>query len=361
MRNIKLKLIPGDGIGIEVIREGKKILLAVENIHGGIKFQLDELDWGCEYYLKHHKMMPEDGLKRLSDGECILLGAVGAPDVPDYISLRQLILPIRQEFDQYINLRPVKLLEGLDSPINVSSPDDIDFVVIRENSEGEYCGKGHVLNENTPDEIVVQEAWFSRKGTYRVIKYAFEYAVNNGLKNLISATKSNAINYSMVFWDKIFNEIRSGYKDIQSGSMHIDALAGLFILKPQLLEVVVASNLFGDILTDLGSAMLGSIGISPSANINPEKKFPSMFEPIHGSAPDIAGRGIANPIGTIWSIALMLEQLGLPEMAGLVMTAMKAVIKEKKVRTPDIGGRHTTGEVAGEICDKLFGLSGGRR
>jgi tartrate dehydrogenase/decarboxylase/D-malate dehydrogenase len=359
MRSIKLKLIPGDGIGIEVIREGKKILRAIENIHGGIKFQLDELDWGCAFYLKHHEMMPKDGLKQLSDGECILLGAVGAPEVPDYISLRQLILPIRQEFDQYINLRPVKLLEGLDSPVKVSSPDDIDFVVIRENSEGEYCGKGYIRNENTPDEIVVQEAWFSRKGTCRVIRYAFEYAVRNGMKNVISATKSNAINYSMVFWDKIFNEIKSEYKNIQATSMHIDALAGLFILKPRILEVVVASNLFGDILTDLGSAMLGSIGISPSANINPGKRYPSMFEPIHGSAPDIAGKGIANPIGTVWSIALMLDQLGLPEMMELVMAAMETVLKEKKVRTPDIGGRSTTVEVVGEICNKLFELSEG--
>ncbi|MBN1931828.1 MAG: tartrate dehydrogenase [Desulfobacterales bacterium] len=358
MRQIHLKLIPGDGVGLEVIREGKRILNQIEKIHGGIKFKYDEYDWGCTYYLEHKEMMPKDGIKILSDCDCILLGAIGFPGVPDHISLRQLLLPIRQEFDQYINLRPIQLLEGLNSPIKVTNPKDIDFVVIRENSEGEYCGKGYVLNENTPDETVVQEAWFSRKGTARVIRYTFEYAVKRGLKKVLSATKSNALNYSMVFWDKIFNEIRTEYENIESESMHVDALAGLFIINPRRLDVVVASNLFGDILTDLGSAMLGSIGISPSANINPEKKYPSMFEPIHGSAPDIASKGIANPIGTIWSIALMLEQLELVEMSQLLMQAMGMVIKEKKVRTPDLGGKNTTSEVAEEICNKLSALSG---
>jgi len=353
MRSIRLKLVPGDGIGIEVMREGKNILKKIEEIHGGIKFLADEYDWGCNYYLKHNRMMPEDGLNILSDCECILLGAIGFPGVPDHISLGGLLLPIRQEFDQYINFRPIKLLEGFDSPLNISSEGDIDFVVIRENSEGEYCGRGRIIDENSPDEIAVQEAWFSRKGVYRVVKWAFEYAEANHLKHVISATKSNALSYSMVFWDKIFNEIKPEYEEISAVSMHVDALAGFFITNPRQLDVVVASNLFGDILTDLGSAMLGSIGISPSANINPEKRYPSMFEPIHGSAPDIAGKGVANPLGTIWSIALMFDHLGLGEMKDLLMEAMAIVVKERKIRTPDLGGSHTTGEVVQDIFEKL--------
>ncbi|GAI77556.1 unnamed protein product, partial [marine sediment metagenome] len=228
--------------------------------------------------------------------------------------------------------------------------------VIRENSEGEYCGKGYFKNENTPDETAVQEAWFSRKGTHRVIKYAFEYAAGNHLKRVTSATKSNALNYSMVFWDKIFKEVKSDYPEIEATSILIDALSGLFILKPQMFDVIVGSNLFGDILTDLGSAMLGSIGISPSANINPEKTYPSMFEPVHGSAPDIAGKGIANPIGTIWSIVLMLDHLGLEEMGRLLMSAMENTIKKGKL-TPDLGGSYATSAVGDAICAELDSLA----
>ena len=355
MQSIHLKLVPGDGIGIDVIREAKRIVKRIEDIHGGIRFIIDEYDWGCEYYLRNNEMMPKDGLDILSDCDAILLGAIGFPGVPDHISLRGLLLPIRQGFDQYINFRPIKLLDGFDSPLKVSDRDDIDFVVIRENSEGEYCGTGRFVKENTPDEAAVQEAWFSRKGVHRVLTYAFEYAVANQLTNLVSATKSNALNYSMVFWDKIFNEIKPGYETIRATSMHVDALSGLFITNPKQLDVVVASNLFGDILTDLGSAMLGSIGISPSANINPEKRYPSMFEPVHGSAPDIAGKGIANPIGTIWSLVLMLEHLELIEMRDLLMGAMAVVVKERKVRTPDMGGKHKTEDVVQEILDKMAG------
>jgi len=353
MQNIHIKLIPGDGVGPEVIHEGKKILKKIEDIHGGIRFEFDSLDWGCEYYLTHQEMMPKDGLSILSDCDAILLGAIGYPGVPDHISLHGLLFPVRKEFDQYINFRPVKLLEGFESPLKISKPEDIDFVVIRENTEGEYSGKGQILYENTTNEVVIQAAWFSRIGTYRIIKYAFEYAAQHEMKSVTSATKSNALNYSMVFWDKIFNEIKPGYPNIEAKSNHIDALAGLFILKPQTLDVVVASNLFGDILSDLGSAMLGSIGISPAANINPEKKYPSLFEPIHGSAPDITGKGIANPIGTIWSIALMLNHLGLTEMEALLMSAMARTVKEQKFRTPDMGGNSTTTEVAEEIGRKL--------
>ena len=353
MNRINIKLIPGDGIGVDVVREGCKVMNAAADIHGGIQFEYDELPWSCEYYLKHGAMMPEDGMKILADCDSILLGAVGFPGVPDHVSLRGLLLPIRQEFEQYVNMRPVKLLEGLDSPVKVKQNSDIDFVVIRENSEGEYCGKGYIDNPDTPDENVVQEAHFSRKGTERIIRYAFDYAVEHDIKSLVSATKSNALNYSMVFWDKVFKEVGADYSDIERWSIHVDALAGFFILKPQVLKLIVASNLFGDILTDLGSAMLGSIGISPSANINPERKYPGMFEPIHGSAPDIAGKGIANPVGTIWSIVMMLEHLGQGESANLIMSAMEAVLAERVVRTPDLGGTATTTEVADAIISKM--------
>ncbi len=353
MNRINIKLIPGDGIGVDVVREGCKVMNAAADIHGGIQFEYDEQPWSCEYYLKHGAMMPEDGMKILADCDSILLGAVGFPGVPDHVSLRGLLLPIRQEFEQYVNMRPVKLLEGLDSPVKVKHNSDIDFVVIRENSEGEYCGKGYIDNPDTPEENVVQEAHFSRKGTERIIRYAFDYAVEHDITSLVSATKSNALNYSMVFWDKVFKEVGEDYSDIERWSIHVDALAGFFILKPQVLKLIVASNLFGDILTDLGSAMLGSIGISPSANINPERKYPGMFEPIHGSAPDIAGKGIANPVGTIWSIVMMLEHLGQGESANLIMSAMEAVLAERVVRTPDLGGTATTTEVADAIIAKM--------
>lgn len=352
MRKIELKIIPGDGIGIEVINQAKIVLKEIEKIHGGIQFVLDEYQWSCEYYLKHGEMMPKDGLTILENCDAILLGAVGFPGVPDHISLRGLLLPIRMGFDQYINFRPIKLLPGLKSPLIVNSPSDIDFVCIRENTEGEYCGKGYYRNENSPEEIAVQEAWFSRKGTHRVIKYAFEYAKRNNLKSVVSGTKSNSLNYSMVFWDKIFNEVKEEYKEIEARSILIDALSGLFILKPQMFDVVVASNLFGDILTDLGSAMLGSIGISPSGNINPEKKYPSMFEPVHGSAPDIAGQGIANPIATFWALVLMLEHLDLDAMSVLLMDSLKDCIKDGIV-TPDLGGGYNTSQVTKELCLRL--------
>jgi tartrate dehydrogenase/decarboxylase / D-malate dehydrogenase len=353
MKKFAIMLIPGDGIGIEVTDECIRIFRRLEEIHGGLAFLTRELEWGCGYYLKHGSMMPDDGLKILSDCDVILLGAVGFPSVPDHISLQNLLLPIRQGFDQYINFRPIRLLDGLDSPIKVKSSSDIDFVVIRENSEGEYCGRGSFLNAGTPEEEAVQESHFTLKGVTRVIRYAFEYARKHGRKSMISATKSNALNYSMVFWDRIFEEVRKEYPDIESRGMHVDALAGLMIMRPNGLDVVVASNLFGDILTDLGSAMLGSIGISPSANINPEKRFPSMFEPIHGSAPDIAGRGIANPVGMIWSMVLMLEHLDLPDMAGQLMMALESVLAARKVRTPDMGGISTTGEVVDAVCKNL--------
>ncbi len=346
MKRFRLNLIPGDGIGVDVIHEGRRLLERVAQVNGGIAFDYNELPWSCEYYLKHGKMMPDDGMSILADCDAILLGAVGFPGVPDHISLRQLLLPIRVGFDEYVNMRPVKMLPGLNSPLK---NENMDFVCIRENSEGEYCGKGEWLNEGKADETVVQQSIFTRKGTERILRYAFEYAKKNGRDNVLSATKSNALNYSMVFWDKIFEEVRKDYPEITSAKMHVDALSGYFIMHPDRLQVVVASNLFGDILTDLGSAMLGSIGISPSGNINPEGKYPSMFEPIHGSAPDIAGKGIANPMGTFWAIAMMLEHLGCKGESDLIMDAMKKVLQEGKHITRDIGGTATTTEMTDAV------------
>ena len=345
MKTFKLNLIPGDGIGIDVIHEGKRLLERIADI-SGLAFQYNELPWSCEYYLKHGKMMPDDGMEILRDCDAILLGAVGFPGVPDHISLRQLLLPIRVQFDEYVNMRPVKMLPGLHSPLKNET---MDFVCIRENSEGEYCGKGEWLNEGKANETVMQQSIFTRKGTERILRYAFDYARKNGKDNVLSATKSNALNYSMVFWDKIFEEVRKDYPEITSSKMHVDALAGYFIMHPERLQVVVASNLFGDILTDLGSAMLGSIGISPSGNINPEGTYPSMFEPIHGSAPDIAGKGIANPMGTFWAISLMLEHLGFKDEAKLVMDAMEKVLLEGKYLTKDIGGKASTTEMTDAV------------
>lgn len=346
MKNYRINLIPGDGIGVDVVREGCRVMNALAEKHGGIKFDFNELPWSCKYYLEHGRMMPEDGLSILADCDSILLGAVGFPGVPDHVSLRDLLLPIRTGFDLYVNMRPIRLLPGLNSPLKDNR---INFVVVRENSEGEYCGRGS-MDENT----AIQESVFTRKGTERIIRYAFEYAKRNNLSNVLSATKSNALNYSMVFWDKIFDEVRSKYADIKSAQMHIDALAGYFIMHPERIEVVVASNLFGDILTDLGSAMLGSIGISPSGNINPEGKYPGMFEPIHGSAPDIAGKGIANPLGTFWAIQMMLEELRETESAAILMKAMENVLSAGKIITPDIGGKATTTEMTDAVIAEIM-------
>ena len=346
MKNYRLNLIPGDGIGVDVINEGVRVLNALAEKHGGIKFEYNTLPWSCAWYLEHGRMMPEDGMEILRDCDSILLGAVGFPGVPDHISLRDLLLPIRTGFDQYVNMRPIKLLPGLVSPLK---NDKIDFVVIRENSEGEYCGRG-----TTTFDKAVQESIFTRKGTERIIRYAYEYAKANNMTKVLSATKSNALNHSMVFWDNIFDEVKKDYPQMESSQMHIDALAGYFIMHPERLEMVVASNLFGDILTDLGSAMLGSIGISPSGNINPEGKYPSMFEPIHGSAPDIAGKGIANPVGTFWAIAMMLEQLKEKESADLLMDAVCTVLKEGKATTPDIGGTGTTSGMTDAVLSNIL-------
>ena len=313
MRVLQIASIPGDGIGKETVPAGRQVLDTACVVHGGLRLEYLDLDWNCEYYLKHGRMMPENGLEVLRPCDAIFLGAVGFPDVPDHVSLWGLLLPIRRTFKQFINLRPVKLLYGVQTPLAGRKPEDIDFLVVRENNEGEYSNMGGRLYQSTEQEVVVQNTVFTRYGVERVIRYAFELADKTGRNKVTSATKSNGINFTMPFWDEIFAQVGEDYPDITRNQFHIDALCARFVTHPQDFEVVVGSNLFGDILTDLGPAIAGSIGIAPSANIDPTKEFPSMFEPVHGSAPDIAGKGIANPMGQIWSAAMMFDHLGFPD------------------------------------------------
>lgn len=353
MQHFSIAVIPGDGIGPEVMAEGLKTLKKIEELNRGIHFSIDTFDWNCDYYLKHGKMMPDNGLEILRDYDVILLGAIGAPSVPDHISVWELILPIRRTFQQYINLRPIKLLRGLESPLRYKAHGDLDFVVIRENTEGEYSNIGGRLHENTPFELAVQNNVFTRYGTERVIKYAYSLAEKRPRRRLTAATKSNGINHSMPFWDEIVKEVSKHHPSIQTDIYHIDALAAYFITRPEEFDVVVGSNLFGDILTDLGAAIIGGLGLAPSGNINPEKTYPSMFEPIHGSAPDIAGKGIANPIAQIWSISLMMEHLGFSDVANLIVSSIEEVLLERKVSTPDLGGKNTTSEFGEAIHQQM--------
>jgi len=354
MRNYSVALIPGDGIGVDVIREGQKVLNAICEIDGGIKLEYQHFDWSCAYYLKHGKMMPDNGLDQLKDFDSIYLGAVGYPGVPDHVSLWGLLLPIRRQFQQYINIRPVKLLRGIKSPLAGRGREDLDFVVIRENNEGEYSNMGGRIYEGTDQDMAIQNSVFTRAGVERVLRYAFRLAQQKGRrKRLTAATKSNGINYTMPFWDEYVRKINQEFPDVQTDIVHIDALCAFFVTKPDTFDVVVASNLFGDILTDLGAAIIGGLGIAPSGNINPEKKFPSMFEPVHGSAPDIAGKGIANPVAAIWCASMMLEHFGETQAAEAIMEAVQDVLEEGKVVTPDLGGKATTEEVGDCICQKL--------
>ena len=349
MRHYRIAQVPGDGIGVDTVQEAVETLRTVCEVHSGLKLTFEYYPWGCTYYLQHGQMMPADGLRILGDYEAILFGAAGFPTVPDHISLWGLLLPIRQGFDQYINLRPVKLLPGIPSPLRNKGPEEIDFVCIRENTEGEYAGVGGRAHRGSSTEVAVQTAIFTRAGVERVLRYGFELARKRPRHELVSATKSNALQYSMVFWDEIFAGLKVEYPDVTSRQYHVDALAARFITAPESLDVVVASNLFGDILTDLGGALQGSLGIPPSGNINPERRYPSLFEPVHGSAPDIAGKGIANPIAAIWAASMMLDHLGHEDAGRLILRAIEAVTAEGKALTPDLGGKATTHEVGEAI------------
>lgn len=352
MNTHKIAVIPGDGIGPEVINEGVKILKTVAELDGTFQFDFTTYPWGCEYYLKHGKMMDDNGIEKLSHSDAIFLGAVGYPGVPDHISLWGLLIAIRKSFDQYINLRPAKLIDASLSPLKNVAEGDIDIQFVRENSEGEYSGTGCWLFEGQPHEVVIQNGVFSRHGCERVIRYAFELAREEG-KTLTSISKGNAMNYSMVFWDQIFEQISKEYPDVETHTYLVDAASMYMVKDPKRFEIVVASNLFGDILTDLGAGISGGMGLAASANLNPERTYPSMFEPIHGSAPDIAGQGKANPLATVWSAAQMLDFLGYHEWMPRLLQAIEEVVKEKKVLTPDLGGNATTEQVGDELVRKL--------
>jgi tartrate dehydrogenase/decarboxylase/D-malate dehydrogenase len=351
MKTFKIAVIAGDGIGKEVVPEGIRVLEAAGQ-RFGFRLQCQAFDWSCETYVQTGKMMPDDGLRQLRPFEAIFLGAVGHPKVPDHISLWGLLIPIRRTFRQYVNLRPVRLFDGIESPLKKWKPGQIDFTIVRENNEGEYSNVGGRLYEGTEDEMAVQQTVFTRRGVNRVLRFAFELA-RKRKKHLTSATKSNGIIHTMPFWDECFRSMAAEFPDIRTDQFHIDILTAHFVRNPDWFDVVVGSNLFGDILSDLGPAVVGSIGIAPSANLNPEGEFPSMFEPVHGSAPDIAGKGIANPIGQIWSGAMMLRHLGVPEAADAIENSIADVLAEGKVRTPDIGGTASTRDLGSAIASHV--------
>src|SRR5882672_9960454 len=351
MNTYKIAVIPGDGIGKEVVPEGLRVLEAAGR-RFDLKFSFTHFDWSCETYANTGKMMPADGLEQLRPFDAIFLGAVGYPGVPDHISLWGLLIPIRRSFQQYVNLRPVRMLEGINSPLKNAKPGEIDFCVVRENNEGEYSDIGGRIFRDTEDEMAMQQTIFTRRGVDRILRYAFELA-RKRKSHVTSATKSNGIIHTMPFWDERFHAMSQQFPDVRTDQYHIDILTAHFVRRPESFDVVVGSNLFGDILSDLGPAVVGSIGIAPSANLNPERKYPSMFEPVHGSAPDIAGKGIANPIGQIWSAAMMLAHFGETKAADAIERAIEDVLATPEFRTPDVGGKATTEIVGKAIAEKV--------
>jgi tartrate dehydrogenase/decarboxylase / D-malate dehydrogenase len=350
-----IAVIAGDGIGQEVMPEGMKVLRTLQEIVPGLHLEFEEFPWGSDYYLQHGVMMPESALKTLAEFDAIYFGAVGDPQrVPDHITLNGLILPIRKSFQQYACIRPVKLLPGAPCPLVGKTPNDIDFVVVRENTEGEYADAGGWVHRGTPHELAMQTAVFTRVGCERIMRFAFELArKRNQKKRVTSVTKSNAQKFGMVFWDAIFNEVAADYPDITTNTNLVDAAAMNFIRQPHTFDVVVASNLFADILTDLGAVIMGGMGFAPSANLNPERTYPSMFESVHGSAPDIKGRGIANPLATVWAGQLMLDFLGEQEAAERLLQALASHVQNGQIRTPDLGGVSSTSEVGNRLCADL--------
>jgi len=352
MNTYRIAVIAGDGIGKEVIPAGIDVLKVVAE-HSGFRCDFTELPWGCDYYLQHGRMLDQDGIEQLMKFDAIYLGAIGSPTVSDAISARELILPLRQKLFQYVNLRPMRLMTGITSPLANHGPADIDMVCVRENSEGEYCGLGGRLHAGTAQELAEQTGVFTRHGIERIARYAFTVARSRPRRLLASATKSNALQHAMVLWDEVVGEVAKEFPDVKYQKFHVDAIAARMITHPQTLDVIVASNLFGDILTDIGSAISGSLGVGPGGNINPERTTPSMFEPIHGSAPDIAGKGIANPIAAIWAGAMMLDHLGERAAHDRILAAIESVIGSEAVKTPDLGGRATTADMAKAVTAAL--------
>jgi tartrate dehydrogenase/decarboxylase/D-malate dehydrogenase len=352
MKTYRIAVIAGDGIGKEVIPAGRSVLEAAAE-RGGFGLEFTEFPWGCDYYLAHGRMMAVDAIEQLLPFDAIYLGAVGGPGVSDATSSREMMLPLRQRLLQYVNLRPVRLLKGIRSPLAGRSSSDIDMICVRENSEGEYCGIGGRIHKGTQDELAEQTSVFTRRSIARIARYAFQIAQRRPRRLLASATKSNALQHSMVFWDEVVAEVAAEFPDVAYQKFHVDALAARMVTHPHTLDVIVASNLFGDILSDLGSAISGSLGVTPGGNINPERTAPSMFEPIHGSAPDIAGHGIANPIAAIWAGAMMLDHLGERAAHDGILAAVERVIGDEAVKTPDLGGKATTNQMTAAVIAAL--------
>ncbi len=355
---MKIAVIPGDGIGKEVMKEALLVLQAIQELDHDLPIETTVFDWSSDYYVRTGRMMPEDGLKTLTEYDAILFGAIGDERVPDDVTVWELIMPIRKQFRQYVNFRPVKSLPGITSPLARS--EDIDFVIFRENMEGEYSNSGGRLYAGSPQAMAIQNTVMTKTGIDNIVSAACDYALKYGKATVTSATKSNAVIHTMKFWDECVKEQMEQYPELQLKSYYIDALVAYFVDKPQEFEVVVASNLFGDILSDLGSAIIGGLGLSPSGNINPERLYPSMFEPVHGSAPDIAGRGIANPVAQIWSLALLLGHLGRTDLEQAIVSAIEQVLRAGEVRTADIGGSATTAEMGAAICEAVKASYAGR-
>ena len=352
MKTYRIAVIAGDGIGKEVIPAGMQVI-GMAGEQDGFRCDFTQIPWGCDYYLETGRMMDPDGVQQLLAYDAIYLGAIGDPRVADHISARELILPLRQRLGQYVNLRPMRLLPGITSPLANRGAADIDMICVRENSEGEYCGIGGRLHGGTPHELAEQTGVFTRHGIERIARYAFTLAAARPRKMLASATKSNALQHAMVLWDEVVADVAKEFPQVELRKYHVDALCARMVTHPQTLDVIVASNLFGDILTDIGSAISGSLGVAPGGNINPDRTTPSMFEPIHGSAPDIAGKGIANPVAAIWAGAMMLDHLGERRAHDRILSAIEGVLSGERVKTPDLGGRATTTDMTRAVTAAL--------
>jgi len=355
MREHRIAAIPGDGIGTEVVAAGLKVLEAVAQRDGGFRFAVEQFSWGSDHYKRHGVLMPEYGLDRLKSFDAILFGAVGAPDIPDHLTLWGLRLAICQPLDQYANVRPTRILPGIRTPLEGVTAADLDWVIVRENSEGEYSGQGGRSHRGLPEEVATEVSIFTRAGVTRIMRFAFELARSRPRRKLTVVTKSNAQRHGMVLWDEIAREVAADFPDVSWDKMLVDAMTIRMVMQPASLDTIVATNLHADILSDLAAALAGSIGIAPTANLNPERRFPSMFEPIHGSAFDITGKGIANPIGTFWSASMMLEHLGEATAARRLMRAIERVTADASLHTPDLGGKAMTDMVTNGVLNAILG------
>jgi len=360
MRTHKIAAIPGDGIGKEVVSAGLEVLTVLAQYHGEFKLDIEHFDWGSDRYKTQGALMPEDGAEQLKAFDAILFGAVGAPDVPDHLTLWGLRLAICQTLDQYANVRPTRILSGITSPLRHATAQNLDWVIVRENSEGEYAGQGGRSHRGLPEEVATEVSIFTRSGVERIMRFAFELARSRPRQQLTVVTKSNAQRHGMVMWDEIAAQVAAHYPEVTWDKMLVDAMTVRMTMKPETIDTVVATNLHADILSDLAAALAGSIGIAPTANVNPERRFPSMFEPIHGSAFDIAGKGIANPIGTFWSAVMMLEHLGEAAAAASLMQAIEHVTADPALHTPDLGGKATTWSVTDAVAAAIGSPSQGR-